>query len=208
MNSLTATRDQRSASDADLVRALVPGREEALAELYRRHAGPIRSVARRLLWSADLADETTQDVFLSLWLAPERYDPERGSLRAYLQVQARRRAVDLARSETARRRREESPAGRAVLAIPEAAVEERVIDLTTARAVHRVVADLVPAEREAIELAYFGGHSYRQVAVLLGQPEGTVKNRIRAGLRRMRSGRWTVPGALRSPIRGREQPHP
>ncbi len=210
MNLSTATRDLKQESDAALVWALLPSQNEALqheavAELHRRHAGFLRSAARRLLWSSDLADEAVQDAFLDLWLAPERFDPERGSLRAYLQVQAQRRAVDLARSETSRRRREQGDAQR--VPAPAAGLEERFLDRSAARELRRAVGRLDPKEREAIELAYFAGHSYRRVAVMLGQPEGTVKNRIRAGLRRLRGEKGIAAGALRSPIRGREQSH-
>ena len=170
--------------DADLVEALAGESEEALRELYRRHAGFVRSVARRSLHRTDLAEEAAQDVFLQLWAAPARFDPERGSLRAYLRVQASRRAIDVSRAESSRRRREEHDAR--WMRPPAADPEEAVIDLTTAHQVRRAVASLSPQEREAIELAYFAGHSYRQVAELLGQPEGTVKNRIRVAMRRLR----------------------
>jgi RNA polymerase sigma factor (sigma-70 family) len=123
---------------------------------------------------------------LRLWNAPERYDPERGSLRSYLLAQTHGRSVDLLRSETSRRRREEREARET--AEHGVDIEREVIDLTVADQVKEVVAELPADERRAIELAYFGGHTYRQVAVLLDQPEGTVKSRIRSGLRRMRQG--------------------
>jgi RNA polymerase sigma-70 factor, ECF subfamily len=185
LSILVADRDLLHASDADLVDAIADGNDAALHEVYRRHAGVVRGVARRPLVSADLAEEAVQDAFLQLWTCPERFDADRGSLRSYLQVQAYRRAVDLSRAETARRCREQQDAHRS----PPRTLgpEDEVIDLAAARQVRRAVAGLAPQERQAIELAYFAGHSYRQVAALLGQPEGTVKNRIRAGLRRLRS---------------------
>jgi RNA polymerase sigma-70 factor (ECF subfamily) len=183
MGRLALARDLASMSDAALVSAMVPGTEAALDELYRRHAPFVRAVARRPLPSDDLAEEATQDVFLQLWSAPERYDPALGSLRSFLQVLARRRAIDVQRSESSRRRREDTVAQERVhLADP----EEMVIELAAARQVRGAMSGLSVPERQAIELAYFGGHSYRQVALLLGQPEGTVKNRIRAGLGRLR----------------------
>jgi RNA polymerase sigma-70 factor (ECF subfamily) len=89
------------------------------------------------------------------------------------------------RSETARRRREENDARQTADSPPD--IEREVVDLTVAERVKGVVATLPPEERRAIELAYFGGHTYREVAVLLEAPEGTVKSRIRSGLRRMRT---------------------
>ena len=195
MSTSVADLEFWRATDADLVGAIARGHDGALDEVYRRHAAVTRAIARRPLAGADLAEEAVQDVFLQLWASPERFDPNRGSLRSYLQVQAYRRAIDLSRAEASRRRREEQDADRS--AAPVSGPEEEFIDLAAARQVRRAVADLAPQERQAIELAYFAGHSYRQVAVLLGQPEGTVKNRIRAGMRRLRNMLpATPPGAM------------
>jgi RNA polymerase sigma-70 factor (ECF subfamily) len=175
----------REASDAALVVAIGRWREDALAEVYRRHAGAAYALARRLLNDNQLAEEILQEVFLRLWNNPERFDSERGSLRAYLLAQTHGRAVDLLRSETARRRREEREAREAPAFGDD--IERQVIDLTVSEKVKEVVGRLPDDERRAIELAYFGGHTYRQVAVMLETPEGTVKSRIRSGLRRLRT---------------------
>jgi RNA polymerase sigma-70 factor, ECF subfamily len=174
----------RDASDAALVVAIGRWREDALAEAYRRHAGTAFALARRLLNDRALAEEVLQEVFLRLWNQPERFDPERGSLRSYLLAQVHGRSVDLVRSESSRRRREEREARET--AEHGVDIEREVLDLTLAEQVKEVVAGLPRDERKAIELAYFGGHTYRQVAVMLDQPEGTVKSRIRSGLRRLR----------------------
>jgi RNA polymerase sigma-70 factor (ECF subfamily) len=175
----------REAGDAALVVAIGRWREDALAEVYRRHGGAAFALALRLLNDRQLAEEVLQEVFLRLWNTPERFDPERGSLRSYLLAQTHGRAVDLLRSETARRRREEREARESTAF--GADIEREVIDLTVSEKVKEVVAGLPADERKAIELAYFGGHTYRQVAVLLDAPEGTVKSRIRSGLRRLRT---------------------
>ncbi len=174
----------RDASDAALVVAIGRWREDALAEAYRRHGGAAYALARRLLNDNQLAEEVLQEVFLRLWNTPERFDPERGSLRAYLLAQTHGRSVDLLRSETSRRRREEREARQSPNFGDD--IEREVIDLTVSEQVKEVVAGLPTDERQAIELAYFGGHTYRQVAVMLDSPEGTVKSRIRSGLRRLR----------------------
>lgn len=174
----------RDASDAALVVAIGRWREDALAEVYRRHGGAAYALARRLLNDNQLAEEVLQEVFLRLWNTPERFDPERGSLRAYLLAQTHGRSVDLLRSETSRRRREEREARQSPNFGDD--IERQVIDLTVSEKVKEVVAGLPTDERQAIELAYFGGHTYRQVAVMLDAPEGTVKSRIRSGLRRLR----------------------
>jgi RNA polymerase sigma-70 factor, ECF subfamily len=176
--------DLRTASDAALVVAIGRWSEDALAEVYRRHGGGAFALARRLLNDRELAEEVLQEVFLRLWNTPERFDPERGSLRSYLLAQTHGRAVDLLRSETSRRRREEREARESTTFGDD--IEREVIDLTVSEKVKEVVAGLPTEERKAIELAYFGGHTYRQVAAMLEAPEGTVKSRIRSGLRRLR----------------------
>jgi RNA polymerase sigma-70 factor (ECF subfamily) len=171
-------------SDAGLVMAISRYHQDALAEAYRRHAGAVFGLSRRLLNEPALAEEVVQEVFLRLWNTPEKFDPERGSLRSYLLAQCHGRSVDLLRSDTSRRRREQNELRRTAEAGYD--VEHEVWDMAVAQQVHVVIDKLPPNERRAIELAYLGGHTYREVAVMLGEPEGTVKSRIRAGLKRMR----------------------
>jgi RNA polymerase sigma-70 factor (ECF subfamily) len=175
----------RAADDATLARAVVAHDEGALAELYRRHAGPCLGLARRVLADRTLAEEVVQEVFVRAWREPDRFDAGRGSMRAFLLAQVHGRAVDVLRAESARRAREEREALRS--APVDVDLEREIMQLTEAETVRRALATLGDAEREAIELAYFGGHTYREVAVMLEQPEGTVKSRIRAGLLRLRA---------------------
>jgi len=173
------------ASDTALVLAVARYRQEALAETYRRHAGSVFALAKRVIGDPVLAEEVVQEVFLRLWNDPDKFDPARGSLRSYLLAQTHGRAVDLLRSEGSRRRREETEARQAAEAGYD--IEHEVWDLDLAEHVKKAVAVLPEDERRAIQLAYFGGHTYREVATMLDQPEGTVKSRIRAGLKRMRA---------------------
>jgi RNA polymerase sigma-70 factor (ECF subfamily) len=177
--------DLSNASDANLVMAIARYHEDALAEVYRRHAGAVFGLAKRLLWETALAEEVVQEVFLRLWTTPERFDPERGALRSFLLTQAHGKAVDQLRSETSRRGREAREANETAMAGYD--VEHEVFDLTVAAQVREALVELPADQRRPIELAYFGGHSYREVATILGEPEGTVKSRIRAGLGRMHS---------------------
>jgi RNA polymerase sigma-70 factor (ECF subfamily) len=177
-------RDFADASDAALVVAIARYRQDALAEAYRRHAGAVFGLAKRLLADQARAEEIVQEVFLRLWNEPDRFDPDRGTLRSYLLAHTHGRSVDVVRSDTSRRAREERDA--AMAADGGYDVAHEVWDLALAGHVRQAMASLQPGERAAIELAYFGGRTYREVAEVLGEPEGTVKSRIRTGLRRLR----------------------
>ena len=176
--------DLRESSDAGLVVAISRYQQDALAEAYRRHAGAVFGLARRLLLDEAMAEEIVQEVVLRLWNHPDKFDPVRGSLRSYLLAQCHGRSVDLLRSETSRRRREENDLRRTADAGYD--LERQVWDLALADHVREALAALPVGEREAIHLAYLGGHTYREVAAMLGEPEGTVKSRIRSGLKRLR----------------------
>lgn len=178
------TDDLRPVSDAALVVAVARFREDALAEIFRRHADAAFATAHRILRDTVLAQDVVQEIFVRLWNDPERFDPARGSLRAFLLAGVRNRAIDVLRAESSRRDREvrREQLDRS----PDYDLEREVWDLTVAEHIRSSVSLLSDDERRAIELAYFGGHSYREVATILGEPEGTVKSRIRVGLRRLR----------------------
>ncbi|MFO7549169.1 MAG: sigma-70 family RNA polymerase sigma factor [Acidimicrobiia bacterium] len=179
--------------DAELVRLVGESRQDALAEAYRRHASPVLSLAARLTRNQALAEEVVQEVFVRLWQRPAAFDPERGSLRTFLLSHTHGRSVDLIRSESSRRTREDNESRLVAEAGP--SLEEEVVEMRMAEHVRKALADLHPSERRAIELAYFGGHSYREVAELLSEPEGTVKSRIRSGLKRLK-GSLTADGII------------
>lgn len=178
------TAELRYASDAQLVVAIGRFRHDALSEVYRRHAPAAFGLARRIVGDRALAEEVVQEVFLRLWNTPDRFDAARGSLRTYLLTQTHGRSVDVVRAEAARRTREEREAR--LSSESGSDIEREVWDLAQAEHVRQALEQLRDGERRAIELAYFGGHTYREVAVLLGEPEGTVKSRIRSGLGRLR----------------------
>ncbi len=173
-----------SASDARLLVSVGRGDQEALAELYQRHGGSLFQVALRVLSVPGLAEEVVQEIFIRLWQVPERFDPARGSLRSFLLAQGHNRAVDMVRSETARKRRDDKDSTAVTAAY---VLEDEAVDSAVGQEVREAVETLSKAERDAISLAYFGGHSYREVATLLGVPVGTVKSRIRSGLARLRT---------------------
>lgn len=176
--------DDDRLDDAALVAALCAGDENALEEIYRRHGGAVWSIARRVCRDPDLAQDITQHVFTALWAQPDRYDPERGTLRAWLATQAHGRAVDAVRSEAARRRREDRDSRLAPTTAQdtETAVPTAILSDDLRRALSR----LPKPQRQAITVAYFGGHTFKESARLLDAPEGTIKSRIRLGLGSLR----------------------
>ncbi|HEY1652331.1 MAG TPA: sigma-70 family RNA polymerase sigma factor [Acidimicrobiales bacterium] len=172
-------------SDARLVTSIARYSEVALAEVYRRHGRAVYGLARRVLHDATEAEDVTQEIFLRLWRQPDRFDPDRGSLRSFLLAQAHGRAVDAVRSSSSRRRREAREAVRTAGADYD--MQHEVWDLALADQVAQAMQELSDDERQAIEMAYFDGRTYREVARLLEEPEGTIKSRIRTGMRRMRA---------------------
>ncbi len=170
--------------DAELVVRIGRRDEHALGEVLRRHRQPTIAFARRLVADDALAEDVAQEVFLRLWQHPERYNHERGALRSFLLAQTHGRAIDRVRSDAARRRREEREV--AVASSHAEAAEEPVVGETVADEVRQALQTLSEQERKAVELAYFGGNSYREVARLLNLPEGTVKGRIRTALSKLR----------------------
>ena len=169
--------------DAVLVAAVGRSDERALKELYRRHGAALFNLARKVLVDVDRAEEVVQEVFLRLWNEPEKFDPARGALRSFLYRQAHSRSVERVRSEEARRRREERHHRERIE--PDYDVEREAWAVIRSELVKEAMAELSESEREAISLAYFGGHTYREVAVMLDLPEGTVKSRIRLGLNKL-----------------------
>lgn len=164
--------------------------EESVAEAYREHAGALLAFARNLLSNAALAEEVVQEVFVRLWTRPQSFDPALGGLRSYLLTHTRWRCVDLIRAEESRRQRERRASTEAEpYVLPDA--DEQQDEADKREALSAVAASLVrlpPDERLPIHLAYHGKLTYKEVAEVLGWPEGTVKSRIRRGLHRMRSG--------------------
>jgi RNA polymerase sigma-70 factor, ECF subfamily len=170
--------------DAALAAAVAGRDQSALEELYRRHSVAVFGVARRVTGVTEHGEEVLQEVFLRLWRSPERFDPARGALRSFLLMDANARAIELVRRDAARRGREEKTLH--LVEPPEDDLDGELWDVVVAEHLRESLDALEQTEREAIELAYYGGYTYRQVAKILELPEGTVKSRIRTGLKRMR----------------------
>lgn len=172
-------------SDETLLRDVAKGSREAFDELYDRYAGRVHGVIRKVLRDPALSEEVAQEVFVEIWRTATRYDPDRGSASTWIFTMAHRRAVDRVRSVQSARDRTER-VGRSEQARPFDEVSEEVETRLEHRQVREALDRLTELQREAVELAYYGGYTYREVAELLGTPLGTVKTRIRDGLIRLR----------------------
>lgn len=182
-------RRDRAAEDADLVAAIARGEVDALERLYGRYGALVFSVSLRVLHDHHLAEDVVQEVFHRLWRQPTSYDPARGRFISWMMSVTRNRALDELRRRNRRFRseeRDEDPerevAGGDRFDDPEAGAvlaEMRVV-------VRAALTRLSAAQREVIELAYFGGLTQQEIAERTGDPLGTVKTRVRLGMRRLR----------------------
>ena len=171
-------------TDALLAARLAAGDDHALAEVFDALAHSVYGSALRVLGDNSAAQDVVQDVFVELWAHPDRYDPAAGTLRTYLTVLARHRAVDLIRSELRRVARQER-SYRLTPAPLAAGAGDEVLAAETASLVRAAVQALPASQRQVIELAYFEGLTYREVAHAVGIPEGTAKSRLRLALAKL-----------------------
>ena len=170
--------------DTRLAQRLAAGDDHALAEIFDRLAPAVYGAAVRVLGEGSAAQDVVQDVFVELWRDPARYDPATASLRTFLTLRARHRAVDLVRSElrrVARQERQHRLAQPAAHPLP----FELVAGAEAARVVRDAVAQLPDSQRQVVELAYYRGLTCREVALAAGIPEGTVKSRLRLALAKL-----------------------
>lgn len=173
-------------TDATLLAAMRRGDEAALAALYDRYATPVFALALRITGERDAAQEVTQDTFLRVWNHAGTYDAERGACGPWLFTIARRRALDTLRTRDRRAKiapdRFRSDGG----TLPDPAHPDPTANIALAHTVAQAVAALPQVQRQAVELAYFGGLTQQQIAAHTNQPLGTVKSRMRAALETLR----------------------
>jgi len=163
-------------SDLALVTAIRAGDQSAMAALYDRFSSVIYAIALRVLQDTGAAEDVVQDIFMQLWRNPGAFDASRGNMGAWLAVIARNRAID-----RLRRRHPQDDIEDVVVSVePDLASEaERSRSMDKVRA---VLEGMSAPQRSALELAYFEGLSHSEIAEKTGEPLGTVKTRIRAGL--------------------------
>jgi RNA polymerase sigma-70 factor (ECF subfamily) len=172
-----------------LVARIAAGDDYALGELVDRFGGLLTAIARRISGSQDVAEDVLQEVVSELWRHPERYSPERGTLRAYLGVQAQRRAVDACRSES-RRRVRQGHWDRLAWSDGHLA-QDGVEGWDLKETVRQAIARLPSEQRQAVELAYWRGQTHKEIAQELKLPEGTVKSRLRLAHAKLAD--WLAP---------------
>ncbi len=175
-------------SDQDLVQEVAERNRAALEELYARYSGPIYSLALRMLRDSGAAEEVTQDTFFNVWKQAASYRPVRGKVTAWLFSICRHRVIDEIRR---RKRRERTHVHQDVELANQPADDTNDPARYANRRMQRgmlkeALAKLRTEQRTVIELAYYGGLTHSEIARTLDQPLGTVKTRMRLGLRKLR----------------------
>jgi RNA polymerase sigma-70 factor (ECF subfamily) len=180
-------QDLRSLADEDVMQLVRRGDPRAFEVVYERHAAAAFSLAYRMMGTRAGAEDVTQDAFLSMWRSGARYDRSRGSVRTWVLGIVHHRAIDALRRATVHDRRRAGDEG----------IEQRfeAAERTDVEAARREEAGTVrhalsslPADQcQVIELAYFGGFTHTEIADMLDAPVGTIKGRMRLGLKKMRA---------------------
>lgn len=171
--------------DRDLLRRIARGDEEAFSSLYERYVSAAFGLASRICGDRNLAEDIVQEAFLSVWRKPENYRAERGSVAAYVLGAVHHKAVDAIRHEESVRRREQAVSQPADASQED--LEEEGWVLVMRDQIRSTVEKLSDVQKEALQLAYFEGLTYSEVANKLGIPLGTAKTRLRDGMIRLRN---------------------
>ena len=171
--------------EALLAQQIRSGDRNALGEVYDRHAPVALAVALRIVADREQAEDLVHDAFVTAWQKIELFDPARGSLRSWIVTIVRNRAIDRLRGNRPSIEIGEADERSLLKSGPNPTWDGAVARLGAAQ-LRAAVAELPEAQREAIELAYFEGHTYREIATLTGVPLGTATGRLRLALARLR----------------------
>jgi RNA polymerase sigma-70 factor, ECF subfamily len=176
-------------SDDELMAQMAAGEIAALEQVYDRYSALVFSVSLRVLNDRQLAEDVVQEVFLRLWRRPSAFVPERGRFISWLMSVTRNRALDELRRRSRRQRveeRDDEPGHELPAKDATGDPQAGLVLAEQRRAVREAMTRLPPAQRRVIELAYFGGLTQVEIAEETGDPLGTVKTRIRLGMRKLR----------------------
>lgn len=165
--------------DAELVRAMAEGQQEALAALYERHSALMLGLAMRIVRNRKEAEDLLHDVFLEAWRTAKSFDPKRGRVRTWLAIRMRSRALD--QQKSARVSRNAGDGG-----LDRLEADERQSSPDHAK-VRSALEELPQEQRQVIELAYFEGLSCSEIAERIAVPIGTVKSRLAAAMSKLRA---------------------
>ena len=181
----TFVTDKALHDDGLLAQRIRSGDRLALGEVYDRHASAAMAVALRIVADREQAEDLVHDAFVATWQKIDRFDPARGSLRSWILTIVRNRAIDRLRGTRASIEIGEADERSMLRSGPNPTWDGALARLGSAQL--RIALDGLPAEqREAIELAYFGGRTYREIATMTGVPLGTANGRLRLALARLR----------------------
>ena len=172
-------------STEDLLQRVATGDREAFARLYDRTAPRVFGLVKRLLRDHSQSEEVTQEVFLEIWQTATRYDTSKGGAIAWMLTMTHRRAVDRVRASQASRNRDTRIGIRDFPTDFDSVAENVEVRIESER-VKEAMMRLTELQRQAVQLAYFGGYSHSEVAAMLSVPIGTVKTRLRDGMIRLR----------------------
>jgi RNA polymerase sigma-70 factor (ECF subfamily) len=172
-------------SNEDLLQRVASGDREAFAQLYDRTAPRVFGLVKRLLRDHAQSEEVTQEIYLEIWQSAARYDTSKGGAIAWMLTMAHRRAVDRVRASQASRDRDQRIGIRDFAPEYDSVAESVEVRIESER-VKEAMMRLTELQRQAVQLAYFGGFSHSEVATMLSVPIGTVKTRLRDGMIRLR----------------------
>jgi RNA polymerase sigma-70 factor, ECF subfamily len=187
-------------SDAELLALADAGSPDAFEIVYDRHCTVALALAHRICGERAAAEDVTQEAFLALWRARERYDPSRGEVRSWLLQIVRNSALDRLRRTAVHERRRASSDGIEELLEARERTDDEVLERAQAGEVRDALEKLPGEQRQVIELSYFDGLTHTEIATRLGQPVGTIKSRMRLGLLKLRA---QLSGTQDAPAGGR-----
>jgi RNA polymerase sigma-70 factor, ECF subfamily len=173
-------------ADEDLISFVAQGDAEAFAVLYDRHSRAAYSLAYRMMGERQAAEDLVQDAFLRVWRSAASYRADRGSVRTWLLSIIHNRGIDQLRSLASRRRIQEKVEASAPKSQPSEAFSESWRN-SQREQVREALGTLPPEQLKVLELAYFSGYTHVQIAELLDVPLGTVKGRMRLGLKKIKA---------------------